>query len=166
MNRLFQFSLIAVIVLFAFGNLYPFIDPNQDGYYNTTFRYVVCYDHYQCLQEIGHALDQEMGWVSQSQEYEREVYRFLSANLTVPPLARHPFLDRVYLFPGIVYPRMKYNDPTSYSFWNGGWGGTIELYASMFEWSDGKPESMPGGFLKFYNWDRAKILLNKYQKFP
>ncbi len=165
MKKISNYILLVPILLFVFMNVFPFIDPGQRGYYNTEFGYIVCHDHSQCLEEIGHKLDQSMGWVSQSDAYRLEVKRFIESNASVPVTARHPFYEAMRAFPGILSPLKKNCDPTSYCFWTAGWGGTLELYPHMFMMSDGKPENMPSGFLKFYNWDEAKRLLEKYQRF-
>lgn len=163
-KKLFLGLLFCALGIFAFMNTYPLFD-TKGGYYNTTFGYIVCHDKYQCLHEIAHKVNAAMGNVSQSEPYNKEVHNFIFANASIPEGVRHPFTERVVAFPGIITPLQPYNDPTSYPYWTGGWGGTIELYADMLVWSDGKVENMPSGFLKFYDWSMVERLLNEYKKY-
>lgn len=152
----------AFLAIFIFANFFPFLDPRGYGYYNTTFGYVVCHDRWQCLHEIGHIVDYSMDQVSLSPAYTRELGNFITVNLTVPPRARHSMIKNVVSYPGIIRPLDPISDPSTFSFWAGGWGGTVEIYAEMLVWSDGKVENMPSGFLKFYDWDLVEELLDKY----
>jgi hypothetical protein len=61
----------------------------------------------------------------------------------------------IEFFPGVGSPREKNNNPFTTSFWEGGWGGYTELYASIVEYADGDIEQIPESLRKFY--DMAEI---------
>ena len=45
------------------------------------------------------------------------------------------------------------------SFWNGGWGGYTELYASIVEDAAGDINKIPVSLQKFYNMDEINSIM-------
>lgn len=158
-NTLFLFFLF-LFTLFAILILAPF--PDQRGSYNVFSKLVACHNPSSCYHEIGHKLDHEAGWISQSEEFQRAVELHIEA--MSDPDGDHPFNEMILSFPGITrnHPLHLERNLFNYGFWNNGWGGTIELYTSLFEWSQGKWLNMPERLREFYDWERAAELIEKY----
>ena len=92
------------------------------------------------LDEIAHALDKRAGWISQSPAFYQALELYLYVEMRKPELTEAPadILELTYR----SEDRMLYIK--------------MELYAYLFQWSEGKPEKMPDGLRKFYNWDLAR----------
>lgn len=146
--------LVVILVIFLIENLSTFIGR---GNYNSTFNFYVCHSDTVCLHEIGHASDDSLNWISQSKEYDTALTVYLVINWNLQPEQRDSLAERAAFFPGFLSSKEIYYDPFSLPFWTGGWGGKMELYASMLEWADGLYENIPERLRGFYNWK----LINK-----
>ena len=146
-----------IIALFGFS-----LDTSERGYYNLSTGSLVCHEDEQCLHEIGHVVDKHLAWISRSEKYRDTLTAYLLMTWKFPEY-RDEMSEKILLYPGFFTPLLKDNNPTYLSFWVGGWGGTMELYADMLKWSNGNPENMPSGFLKFYDWEMVAKLMEKYE---
>jgi hypothetical protein len=156
---------VLALTVFLLGSVvwhaYLYFDPGQRGYYDPTFRAVVCHSRLNCLHEIGHALDHDKGWISQSREYRIALNAYILYNWEFPD-RRDQYAQKVLFYPGFFAPSNHENVPITADFWQGGWGGTLELYADMFTWTGGKRENMPAYFVNLYDWTMAKRLIKQY----
>ena len=129
--------LLPVIVLWV---LAPIPIKHQAGTYNTLSHLAYCESRAVCMHEIAHALDQRAGWVSQTPAFYQALELYLYVEMRKPELTEAPadILELTYR----SEDRMLYIK--------------MELYAYLFQWAEGKPEKMPDGLRKFYNWDLAR----------
>lgn len=127
--------LLIVVVLLA-----PLPENNQDGAYNLTSRLAWCRTQAACIHEIGHALDQQAGWVSQSPEFYKALQMFLFAEIYVQGVTELPagILEITYRGNGSSGPIKR------------------ELYAYLFQVAEGNPERMPESLRCFYDWQTAE----------
>lgn len=111
---------------------------NETGVYNSFSHLYWCADRESCLHEIGHKLDQEGGWKSQTQEFRSalEIFIRVEAHMPQPDL----LMGKIFQY---------------YNF------SAEEIYANLFQWADGRQENMPEIFRPFYDWERAQELLGQ-----
>lgn len=128
---------IAVICLFLMVSI-PLPLQGENGVYNTFSHTYWCADHAACVHEIGHKLDQENGWPSRSQGFADAVKTFI-----------------------LVQSKQDSPSPLLYKLFAEPDFSMVEMYARIFEWSDGKAENMPVIFQKFYDWPQAARLLRR-----
>lgn len=108
----------------------------QNGAYNSFSGAFFCRTHSACLHEIGHALDQQAGWISDTEKFRQAVEVYIISNqdeLTIK------IIDKLLT--------TKQN-------------AHRELYASLFDWAGGSSENMPAGLREFYNWQEAGRLVS------
>lgn len=144
--------IIIVLVAVLVAVLIPIPSPEKKGAYNTISGLIWCTSELSCIHEVAHKLDDEAGWISHENEFSLAVAAFVwheIANYDPP----HPFVYRIMRFPGVFL-----NTPSVFTDDN------AELYASIFEWSEGKKESMPEIFHRFYDFDRAQELMKRYER--
>lgn len=147
--RYVYFGCMLLVIVTAL--LAPIPTKYQDGTYNTVSHLAYCKTHGICLHEIGHALDQQAGWVSQTPGFHRALQMYLYTEFRKPVLNKLP-ADILEI---------------TYRGGDGSYSIKMEIYAYLFQWSDGKPENMPEGLRRFYDWKTAEHLLsilNKHQK--
>ena len=116
---------------------------NQDGAYNLTSRLAWCRTEPACLHEIGHALDQRAGWVSQSTDFYKALQMYLYAEIYQKGVTELPagILEITYRGTGTSGPIKR------------------ELYAYLFQMAEGDPERMPESLRGFFDWQAAKEYL-------
>ena len=105
-------------------------------------------NHYNWLHEKGHALCKELNFICMSGEYKEAVITY---HQTCAPNEAYCFM--IEKFPGILgHPRRESKDCniTTSCFWVGGWGGYVELYARMYQYSEGDIDTMPEVFQTFF----------------
>lgn len=134
-NICFACTLFIVVAFIAV--ILPLPGPGQYGAYNSVSGWVYCSTHDSCLHEIGHALDQQAGWVSDTAAFRQAVQVHI---LT----AQDEFSIR------IVEKLLTTSQVAN-----------RELYASMFAWSGGQRENMPDIFHEFYDWPVGECILEK-----
>lgn len=149
--------IIAVVFIFKLEQV-----AHQRGYYNPLTKSITCSNRDQCLHEIGHAIDHAGGWVSRNEAYHSALELYIWVNWKTPESLRDPLADQIIVFPGLLFPKDKENNPFVPAFWTGGWGGIGELYADMLRWTNGEQENMPMVFRSFYNWELIEKLIEKY----
>lgn len=129
----------SIILICIIGILMtPFPLSDQDGVYNTFSGLYWCNSRSACIHEIGHKLDQEAGWVSQTQKFRNSLEIFIRVEAHMP--RPDPLMHKIFTFQNFT---------------------ALEIYAEIFRYSNGNSQNMPESFRKFYDWDRAKILINK-----
>lgn len=140
MKIIFTVFLVTLLVALL---LIPIPVQNQDGAYNLTSHLAWCRTRPACLHEIGHALDQQAGWVSSSPEFYRALQMYLYVQIYMQGITELPA--------GILEITYRGN----------GSGGPIkrELYAYLFQQSQGNPEQMPESLRSFFDWQTAKKYL-------
>lgn len=108
---------------------------NTHGVYNEYSDTAYCTDRLTCLHEIGHALDDKSGWISDSEEYRFALSMYLlDANY-----------DELYI--QITYTLMTTKQEQMH-----------EVYAWFFAYADGKIENIPPKLQPFYDQE----LVDKY----
>ena len=135
---------ITICLLLIFATfLLPLPENNQDGAYNLTSRLAWCRTQAACIHEIGHALDQQAGWVSQSPEFYKALQMFLYVEIYQKGVTELPagILEITYRGNGTSGPIKR------------------ELYAYLFQVAEGDPERMPASLRGFFDWDAAKEYL-------
>lgn len=142
-------SKLAIILFVLSWVFLPFPMPGKEGNYNKVSGLIWCRTETTCIHEVGHKLDDEADWISHSKEFSLSVSAFVWFELDADN-EPHPFVYKIMTFPGVFR-----NTP---SFWT---DDNAELYASLFEWAEGKEENMPELLRPFYNWERAAELIKK-----
>lgn len=130
--RLALLSLACVFVGSLF--LVPIPVRGEHGAYNSWSRIAWCDNDHSCLHEIGHGLDQQAGWVSQSPEFAEAVRLYIVAGILGQEELPVYMLAMTYTAPDGQEPTKK------------------ELYANLYMLADGKAENMPEGLRKFFDW--------------
>lgn len=125
-------ALLCVILILST----PFPLSGQSGVYNTFSGLYWCDDRSACIHEIGHKLDHQNDWISQSEGFSDAVKIFILSESKKEQPSRY------------LYNIFRMRDFTM-----------AELYAQIFALSDGKQENMPEVFRKFYDWKKAAILM-------
>lgn len=133
------------------------------GYYNSVFRLIVCDERGECLHEIGHASDHQMGWISDGAEFREALFYFTYIDHTLALEANHEWTAKILFYPCFFSPCLLERNLFVWNF-NTGWGGGRELYADMLVWSDGDPENMPIEFRDFYDWQLTGQLIEKLER--
>ncbi len=128
------------LALLVITFLVPLPVDNQDGAYNLTSRLAWCRTRLACLHEIGHALDQQAGWVSQSPEFYKALQMYLFAEIYMRGVTELPagILEVTYRGNGASGPIKR------------------ELYAYLFQMAEGNPERMPESLRYFFDWQLAQ----------
>jgi len=132
MYRIF-ISLFLVVVFLS-----PIPNPGEYGTYNTVSGLAYCSRYSTCLHEIGHALDYNNDRVSQSPAFFDAVRLYILTN------------DNEYAILLTTYILAFENKPTKQ-----------ELYAYIFQLSEGNKENMPEVFRQFYDWNEAKRYMDR-----
>lgn len=119
--------------------LVPLPVDNQDGAYNVASRLAWCRTRPACLHEIGHALDQRDGWISASPEFYKALQMYLYTEIYMKGITELPagILEITYRGTGSSEPIKR------------------EIYAYLFQYTEGNPENMPASLRGFYDWDAA-----------
>ena len=133
--------IVAACLLIGF--LAPLPVDNQDGAYNVTSRLAWCRTDAACIHEVAHALDQQAGWVSSSDEFYKALQMYLYAEIYSKGITELPasILEITYR----------------------GEGGNAkrEIYAFIFQYANGNPNNVPESLRVFYDWQKAGELLLK-----
>ncbi len=137
---LITFALIAIFVSLS---LLPIPVRGEQGAYNTWSRLFYCSERWACLHEIGHSLDQQAGWISQSKEFSDALQIYILAGTW-----SHENLP-IYIL-AMTYTAPDGQEPTK-----------TELYAYLFQAAEGKPENMPDGLRPFYDWGKAEKFIER-----
>lgn len=158
--------LTVFLVLFITFLVLPIPNIGDSGDFNSISGLWWCSDKPSCLHEIGHRLDWEVDWNSSNPEFKKIVSSYLTTELKGNP---SPMAKNIMTFlvaeanqkgaSGTALEIMTYNgiyafNPIRFT--------SAELYASIFEWNGGKAENMPEVFRKFYDFQRADELIEKY----
>ena len=109
----------------------PFVLGGFGEHYNTRTGEIVCTEN--CWHEIGHKIDHQGGWISQSEEYKIAVDGIVDKDKSL----------------SLVY------------FFNRDFGLYAELYAEMLNMVDGDINKLPVGLQQFYNTELANMLMDK-----
>ena len=120
---------IIALLLFVICAGVPFFVGGFGEHYNTWTGEIVCQDN--CWHEVGHKIDHQSGWVSQSEEYKIAVDGIVDKDKS---------LSLVYLF-------------------NRDFGLYAELYAEMLNMVDGDVNKLPVGLQQFYNVELANSIM-------
>lgn len=136
--------IIAACLLIVF--LVPFPKDNQDGAYNVASRLAWCRTDAACTHEVAHALDQQAGWVSSSDEFYKALQMYLYAEIYQKGITE--------LSASIL--EITYR----------GEGGNAkrEIYAFIFEQAQGNSDNVPESLRQFYDWQMAEKLMMKLEK--
>ena len=133
--------IVAACLLIGF--LAPLPVDNQDGAYNVTSRLAWCRTDAACIHEVAHALDQQAGWVSSSDEFYKALQMYLYTEIYSKGITELPasILEITYR----------------------GEGGNAkrEIYAFIFQYANGNPDNVPESLRGFYDWQKAGKLLLK-----
>ena len=128
MRRLLPLLLVLVLL--------PIPVRGEHGAFNTWSGLFWCNDERACLHEIGHALDKQAGWISQSPEFARALQMYILTGAGND--------DRIIVLLAYAFDPPDGKEPTK-----------KELYAVLFEMADGERENMPTGLRQFYDWELA-----------
>ncbi|MBI5964946.1 MAG: hypothetical protein HY863_15815 [Chloroflexi bacterium] len=145
-----RLSLILATAIFMMWLLLPVPLRHEKGLFNKISGVIWCTSETSCLHEIGHALDWRAGWISHSAEFGGAVQVYVMAEFE----SRHPsdLAAQIVLMPGALV-------------WSGyARDAQAEIYASIFEISEGQEEKMPEIFHKFYDWQRAQVMIEKMRR--
>jgi hypothetical protein len=70
---------------------------------------------------------------------------------------KHAF--EIVFFPGIGKQKLTSVDSKSIIFWQGGWGGYTELYASIVEYANGDINKIPESLRGFYDMEEINEIM-------
>lgn len=164
-------------ILFIFSLIFVFHYLSRDSNsFNLLTKEISCDNNSTCWHEIGHSLDAEHAqslfmfwqWQSSQIEFQNAVNKFLE--WCEIPTSETSLRDQRYCLLIINFPGINNNlkrevyDWKSFSTYSGGWGGNVELYASLLSFSDGNVEHLPDSLQKFYNQEEINNIVLKYNK--
>jgi hypothetical protein len=127
------------------------ISPGKStNYFNIITGNIKCNKYSNCLHEAAHKADRCSGWISQTKEYQDAVNDYRN-KLWWNPEDRD--INSMYInqFPGVGSPKIPTDDPFTYGFWTGGWGGYNEFYAETASWYN--KGTIPKELKQFYDFD-------------
>ena len=159
-KKIVRIIVVILVIILGYLILSEYFARNSKGFYRPLTGTIYCKDYSTCIHEIGHKSDDELGWVSKTDEwiYAVDWYRVM---IYYYPETRDQLSSDIEFFYGIGWKRFQgTNNIFSDSFWDG-WGGYTELYAYILELSDGKKENVPEMFGDFYDWNRINELMNE-----
>jgi hypothetical protein len=151
--------LISIVLCFVIADEYE--ARNSLGFYRSLTGKIYCSDRSSCIHEIGHKTDDDLDWISKTDDWQKTVdyYRIM---IYYYPETRDTMSHDIEFFYGVGWKRFQGTNIFGPGFWNG-WGGYTELYAYILQLSDGKKENMPEEFHSFYNWERINELMAVYE---
>ena len=151
----FNISFVAVLFI-QYGNSYA------QGSYNTWTGEISCTSRETCLHEVAHKYDHAQGWISKTEKYQHsiDVYRMM---IWEYPEYRDEYSLTIYNFPGLGSNLWQHGNTLSTSFWQGGWGGYSELFATILQWSDGDPNKCSKHLREFYDWNFINSEMEKLE---
>lgn len=133
------FTILAlVVVLYTF---LPIPIGNQRGVYNTITGLYWCSDTYSCNHELGHKMDAQLGWISQTPEFENALNELVLKDFAKGKLTPFSYL--------IVRKMITYENGFHQLITN----EQSEIYADIYALSDASREKMPDSLEPFYLWD-------------
>jgi hypothetical protein len=159
-------TIIISVLFFVAFLILPIPSIGDAGDFNTISGLWWCSDKPSCLHEMGHRLDWEANWYSDKPEFRDIISSYLTAEIKKSPSDTAMNIMTFLVAEanqkgagGTTLDIMTYNgtyakNPIRFT--------SAELYASIFEWSGGKAENMPEAFRKFYDFQRADELIEKY----
>jgi hypothetical protein len=152
MKKFTAFLLLLLLLYF----LLPVHTSRDYGVYNPLSGLMWCRYTWACIHEIGHKLDDRGGWISHTQKFNEAIYIFVASELIAHDTGSYSYIlaNTILRVPGSIGGKF---------YW---WDRQSEIYATIFQSSDGKIEKMPEIFRPFYNWEDAERLLKKYKKYP
>jgi hypothetical protein len=121
--------------------------------YIPAIKVIFCHDKNSCLHESAHKADDAAGWISRTDEWVEAVDDYRMTQYLMPAEFKDKHAFEIVFFPGIGKQKLTSVDSKSIIFWQGGWGGYTELYASIVEYADGDIEQIPESLRKFYDMD-------------
>ena len=125
--------------------LFPFPMDGQHGAYNLTSRLAWCDTRAACVHEVGHALDQRGEWISASPEFYKALQMYLYAEIYTK---------------GVTEPAASILEIT-YRGDGGSESIKREIYAFLFQSTDGDPDKIPESLRGFYDWQQADEYLDR-----
>lgn len=138
-----------------------FNDP--EGFYILTGK-IVCTNTSSCWHEVGHSLDSKQAvispfiwqWQSSQPEFQDTIVDLLKRCNTFPKEISLEDLEYCLFISN--FPGTNYNSLVD------GWGGYVELYASLLAFSNGKVGILPFSLQKFYNQKEINNIVINYNK--
>lgn len=126
------------------------IPPSIDrGAFNSISGMIYCPSHYACIHEVGHRLDWEGGWISADEFFMQSVQTYVAQQ------AYQEKPDEIALRI-ILFPHLYEWSPFRITH--------SEIYASIYQWADGKEKNVPEPLRKFYDFQRGDELIGIYLK--
>lgn len=115
----------------------PLTEAGERGAYNVWSGLAWCENYSACLHEVAHALDKEAGWISQTPAFADALQMYFLTDAGND--------DKVILLLAVALQPPDGRKPTK-----------KELYAWLFELSNGEKMNMPVGLRDFYDWRLAE----------
>jgi hypothetical protein len=140
-------------LLFLLLILFLFITFVCHDIYIPGIRAIFCHDKNSCLHESAHKVDDTAGWISRTDEWVEAVDDYRMTQYLMPAEFKDKHAFEIVFFPGIGKQKLTSVDSKSIIFWQGGWGGYTELYASIAGYSGGDINEIPLCLQQFYNMD-------------
>ncbi len=134
-----KFAWIIAFALLLFA-LLPVPMPGTTGIYNSVSNLYWCSDHLSCLHERAHQMDRSQGWISHSKEWSDALYLYVLVQSQTDKA--DPYVI------AILSNRLDYHHKFYYLFND----SNTELYAKIYELSNGDRAEMPDSLESFYLW--------------
>lgn len=133
----------------------------QGNFYDPILDYVKCDSYVSCLHEATHQYDYHNGIISKSDKWKNAVddYRLHAFDNFSRVEEIDTSIINIVFFPGIGRERIPSYNPFMISFWQGGWGGYTEIYATVAELSDGDINKIPKPLRKFYDMEEINTTM-------
>ena len=135
----------------------------RGSFYDPTLNVLKCENANSCIHEAAHKYDHLHGDISNTVEWKNAVDEYQETALLGYTSSDQMSTEIIYLavFPGVNSSREKIKNDSIFmsSFWNGGWGGYTELYASIVEDAAGDINKIPVSLQKFYNMDEINSIM-------
>jgi hypothetical protein len=147
---------LTLILLISITFLIPYGNQN----YNIITGLITCNDHESCIHESAHKIDAKNNWISKSDNWIKAVndYRMVQYAL-LPNEKDGDIAFYIEFFPGVGAPREPHKNIFSLAFWQGGWGGYTELYASIVEYANGDINQIPESLRGFYDMEEINEIM-------
>jgi hypothetical protein len=120
---------------------------------NSAYNYITgtlyCKTRYECIHEVGHRMDGDLGKPSKSRAFADILRLYVQTEFMKGPGVTSDMTYRIIYFPGVLEYSRQYS-PLGIEIWS---SPQEELYASMFAWADGDISQIPDAFRSFYSAD-------------
>jgi hypothetical protein len=130
------------------------VSNTADNYYNYFTGFIYCQTKETCLHEVAHKYDDESKMISESVKWIQAVDDYRMTQFYMPQEHKVKQAFGIMFFPGVGSPRLPEHNIFAITFWQGGWGGYTELYATIVQFSGGDVNKIPLILRDYYDMEK------------